>query len=43
MNKQKRNRLIDTEKILIIARWEVVAGMDEKGEGIRKYKLVVTE
>ena len=43
MNKQNRNRLIDTENILTVARWEGGWGMGEKGEEIRKYRLVVTE
>ena len=43
MSKQNRNRLIDSENILTVARWEGVEGMGEKGEGIKKYKLVVTE
>ena len=40
MNKQ--NRLIDTENILMAARWKGRRGEGEKGEGI-KYNLVVTE
>ena len=43
MNKQNRNRLIDTENILTDARWKRGSGMGEKGEGIKKHKLVVTE
>ena len=43
MNKQNRNRLINTENILMVARWEGVAGMGEKGKGAEKYKLVVTK
>ena len=43
MNKQNRNRLIDTENVLMVARWERVRGMGEKGEEIKKYRLVVTE
>ena len=43
MNKQNRNRLIDTEKILSVARWEEDWGTGKKGEGIKKYKLIVTE
>ena len=42
MNKQNRNKLIDTEKTLMIARqrdW----GMGVKGEEIREYKLPVIE
>ena len=42
-NKQNRNKLIDTENILTIARWEGDQEMGKKGEKIKKYKLVVTE
>ena len=37
MNKQNRNRIIDTENVLIVARWEGVWGMGEKVERIKKY------
>ena len=30
-NKQNRNRIIDTENVLIVDRWEAVRGMGEKG------------
>ena len=40
-NKQNRNRLRDTEKRLMVARGEGVGGLDKKGEGIEKYRLVV--
>ena len=40
MNKHNRNRLIDAENILMVDRWEGFQGMDEKDEGIKKYKLV---
>ena len=43
MNKLNRNRFIDTENILTAARWEGDWRMGEKGEGIKKYKLEVTE
>ena len=43
MNKQNRNRLIETENIFMVARGEGVGGMGEEGEGVKKYKLVVTE
>ena len=43
MKKQNRNRLIDTENILMVARWSGGWRMGKKGEGIKKYKLVVTE
>ena len=33
----------DTENILMVARWERTRGMGENGEGIKKYKFVVTE
>ena len=35
--------LIDTENKLMIVRWEVCGGMDEEGEEIKKYRLVVTK
>ena len=39
---QNRNRIIDIENVLMVARWERgVKGMGEIGEGIEKYKLVV--
>ena len=43
MNKRNRNRLIDTENILMVARWKGIEGMGEKVEEIKKYKLIVTE
>ena len=43
MIKQTRNRLIDTENIFMIARWKGGWRISKKGEGIQKYKLVVTE
>ena len=43
MNKQNRNRLRDTEDILMVTKWEGVGRLGEKGGGLRKYKLVVTE
>ena len=43
INKQNRNKLTDTENILMIARWERIGGLGEKGEGIKKYKLAVTK
>ena len=33
MNKQSRNRLINTENILMVARWEGVGVVDKKGGG----------
>ena len=43
MNKQNRNTLIDTENRLLVVRGRDVGGLGEKGEGIEKYKLVVTK
>ena len=42
-NKQNRNRLIDTENIWQLSDGRGFGGMGEKGEGIKKYRLVVTE
>ena len=42
MNKQNRNKIIDT-KDLTVSKWEWGGGLGEKGEGTRKYKLVVTK
>ena len=43
MHKQNRNRLIDTENILTVARWRAVRRTGEMGEGSKKYKLAVAE
>ena len=43
MNKQNRNRLIDTENIMTVDRWKGVGEMSVKSEGIKKYKLAITE
>ena len=43
INNQSRNRIIDTENVLIVARWEEGWGIGEKGDGSKKYKLVITE
>ena len=43
IKKQNRNRLIDTENILSVARGKEVRRMGEKGEGIKKYKLEVSK
>ena len=43
INKQNRNRLVDSEKRLTAERGEGCLGLCEKGEGIEQYKLVVTE
>ena len=41
MNKQNRNRLIDTENKLRVARSKrALRGLDEKGQEITKYKIV---
>ena len=39
MNKQNRNRLIGTENILMVARWEGVGRMGEKDEGIKTVQI----
>ena len=43
MNKQNRNRIIDTESIVTVARWEGGRGVGKRGEGIEKCRVVVTE
>ena len=43
MNKQNRNRLIDTENKPMVARGVGVGEVGEKGEGIKKHKLVVQQ
>ena len=44
MNRKNRNRIIDTENVLLGAILEEeLGGWDEKDEGIERYKLVVTE
>ena len=43
INKQNRNRLIDTENKLKISRWGRMGQLGEKGERIKKYKLVDTK
>ena len=40
---QNRNRIADTESILMVARWEGVWGLGENSEGIKKYTLIFTE
>ena len=35
--------LIDTESSLVIHRGEGFGGLDERSEGIKKYKLIVTK
>ena len=41
INRQNRNRIIDTENVLMVVRWEGFRKRIQKGEGIKKYKLVV--
>ena len=43
MKRQNRKRLIGTENILMVATWKSSWGTGEKGEGTKKYELVVTE
>ena len=43
MNKQNRSRVIDTENVLTVAKWEVMLGEWVKKKGIKKCKLVVTQ
>ena len=43
MKKQNRNRVADPENRLMAARGERGGGTGWEGEGIRKYKLVITE
>lgn len=40
MNKQNRKRIVDTENILMVARWEGPWETGKKDEGIKKYKLL---
>ena len=42
INKQNRCKLIDTQiRLMMSVREEGDKGVDEKGKGIKKYKLVV--
>ena len=42
INKQNRYKLIDTQiRLMMSVREEGDKGVDEKGKGIKKYKLVV--
>ena len=43
MNKQNWNRLVDTENRLMVARGQGDWGICRKGEGIKKYKFIVTK
>ena len=38
-----KQKLMDTEDELIVARWEESGGLVKKVEGIKKYKLAVTK
>lgn len=40
--RRSRNRLIDTEDKVIVARWKGLGGLDDKGSGIKKHKWTVT-
>ena len=42
-DKQNRNRLIDTDNKLRVAWWQGGWGLDEKSEGIEKYKSIITK
>lgn len=42
-NKRNRNRLTDKENRWKVARGEGIAGLGERNEGIRKYRLAVTK
>ena len=43
MNEQNKNKHIDTENKVIIARWVRVGGIGEIVEEIKKYRLDVTK
>ena len=43
INKQNKDRIIDAENILMVARLEGYNRMGVKGEESKKYKLVATE
>ena len=43
MNQQNRNTLTGRENILTVANGREVGRMGEIGEGMKKYKLIVTE
>ena len=42
-SRQNRTRLIDRENRLMVARGEGLWKLGEKGEGVEKYRMVVTE
>lgn len=42
-NKQNRNKLIGTKNKLMIAKRDGGVELEEKSEGIKKYKLAVTK
>ena len=43
INEENGNRLIGTESRLVVARGEGVMGQGDKGEGMEKHRLAVTE
>ena len=43
MNKQNRNRLINTDIRIMVPRGKGLGGLGKNGDGIKKYKLVETE
>ena len=43
ISKQNRNRIIDTENVLMVVRWQEFWDTGENCEGIKKYKFVFTE
>lgn len=43
MNKQNRNKYIDTENKLVIAKWDGHQGDSLKGKGIKKCRLAATK
>ena len=43
LNKQTKNRLMDTNNILTGARWERGEWLEEKGGGIEKHRWAGTE
>ena len=43
VHRQNRNKPMDTENRLKVADWRRCGGLGEKGEGIKKHKLVVTK
>lgn len=43
MNRQNKERLIDTKSLLMDARWEGDGQMSRRVEGVKKHKLVAAE